>query len=582
MSNILKYQNPSSPLLKPWKALEKMKYEAIPDSTFTRDKTGIGSIEYFSADNNNGITYLNGYHKTHPKPGTDVILYDPATNDQQDVRLDALHFMPKDPIYGALYDEYLLAARDGDVAYNADKLLQEYIDSDKLEQAFKTYDVKNISELRERLFLNEADGLLRNMFIEGTPEYIKSKRYYPDKTQLEQWNVHLMPYINNIKTYLETGVKPEHVIEPAVIIAYKKGGRIHIKKKNRGKFTEYCGGKVTEECIARGKRSKNPLTRRRANFASVVRKWKHENGGILKAQNSAKLSNGYVQYNGSDLSDIETFNKNWLNYRNSQLANQGWKDESIKNKLNWFQRNFGASDKTVANLVREQLFSNLDNTKELSFSDALKDSQGRYLLTESMYADFPGERKLHEVEVGPPKPIEDWKLDYSFNGSVGGTHYPDFNTIIYNDLYQNTPIKIHERDHAMFGKYNDKNIGLRIVENIFKQDFLDNVSDKWGYYDDPEEIRARLMQMRYNNQLDPKHKYTFEEIENMRNSPTFIDEHIFDRYTNKYIEYLLNDVAQNNVNKSKIDYRNPINFVKDGGILKALDYANYITKKPAY
>ena len=53
---------------------------------------------------------------------------------------------------------------------------------------------------------------------------------------------------------------------------FKKGGRIHIKKKNRGKFTEYCGGKVTEECIARGKRSKNPLTRRRANFASVVRK----------------------------------------------------------------------------------------------------------------------------------------------------------------------------------------------------------------------------------------------------------------------------------------------------------------------
>jgi hypothetical protein len=54
--------------------------------------------------------------------------------------------------------------------------------------------------------------------------------------------------------------------------SFKKGGRIHIKKKNRGKFTEYCGGKVTEECIARGKRSKNPLTRKRANFASAVRK----------------------------------------------------------------------------------------------------------------------------------------------------------------------------------------------------------------------------------------------------------------------------------------------------------------------
>jgi hypothetical protein len=77
------------------------------------------------------------------------------------------------------------------------------------------------------------------------------------------------------------------------------------------------------------------------------------------------------------------------------------------------------------------------------------------------------------------------------------------------------------------------------------------------------------MQMRYNNQLDPNHKYTLDEIENMRNDPTFIDEHIFDRYTNKYIEYLLNDVAQNNMNKNRLDYRSPINFAKDGGILKA-------------
>ena len=64
----------------------------------------------------------------------------------------------------------------------------------------------------------------------------------------------------------------------------KKGGSIHIKKKNRGKFTDYCGGKVTEECIAKGKKSKDPKIRKRATFAANARKWKHENGGILKAQ----------------------------------------------------------------------------------------------------------------------------------------------------------------------------------------------------------------------------------------------------------------------------------------------------------
>lgn len=57
------------------------------------------------------------------------------------------------------------------------------------------------------------------------------------------------------------------------IPSMKSGGKIHIKKANRGKFTEYCGGKVTAECIARGKRSPNPTIRKRATFAANSRKW---------------------------------------------------------------------------------------------------------------------------------------------------------------------------------------------------------------------------------------------------------------------------------------------------------------------
>lgn len=64
---------------------------------------------------------------------------------------------------------------------------------------------------------------------------------------------------------------------------YKLGSGIHIKKANKGKFTDYCGGKVTSECIARGKRSSSAAVRKRATFAANARKWKHEDGGILKA-----------------------------------------------------------------------------------------------------------------------------------------------------------------------------------------------------------------------------------------------------------------------------------------------------------
>ena len=68
-------------------------------------------------------------------------------------------------------------------------------------------------------------------------------------------------------------------------IDFMKSGGIHIKKKNRGKFTDYCGGKVTEECIRKGKKSSNPTTRKRANFAANARKWKHQNGGIINYLN---------------------------------------------------------------------------------------------------------------------------------------------------------------------------------------------------------------------------------------------------------------------------------------------------------
>lgn len=64
----------------------------------------------------------------------------------------------------------------------------------------------------------------------------------------------------------------------------KKGSGIHIKKKNRGKFTEYCGGEVTDKCIQRAKNSKNPTLRKRATFAQNARGWakKHAGGGPLE------------------------------------------------------------------------------------------------------------------------------------------------------------------------------------------------------------------------------------------------------------------------------------------------------------
>ena len=99
----------------------------------------------------------------------------------------------------------------------------------------------------------------------------------------------------------------------------KKGSGIHIKPKNRGKFTKYCQGKVTDECIRKAKSSGNPTLVKRATFAQNSRKWKHQKGGyIIKSQEGTK-------FNFSKITDF-------LNSDQGELAIQGI--SQIMNRIN--------------------------------------------------------------------------------------------------------------------------------------------------------------------------------------------------------------------------------------------------------
>lgn len=74
-----------------------------------------------------------------------------------------------------------------------------------------------------------------------------------------------MKYFNNVNFTNEN-------IQQLIDIL-KKGGRIHIKKKNKGTFTKYCDGKVTNECIQKAKRSGNTKLIKKAVFAENARSW---------------------------------------------------------------------------------------------------------------------------------------------------------------------------------------------------------------------------------------------------------------------------------------------------------------------
>lgn len=65
---------------------------------------------------------------------------------------------------------------------------------------------------------------------------------------------------------------------------------IYIKKSNKGKFTSYCGGKVTEDCIQKGKNSPSAKIRKQATFAANARKWNKKGGKVVEYNNKFIIS----------------------------------------------------------------------------------------------------------------------------------------------------------------------------------------------------------------------------------------------------------------------------------------------------
>lgn len=83
--------------------------------------------------------------------------------------------------------------------------------------------------------------------------------------------------LNKMINFAYTQIELDSIDYPDIVDneleIFKSGGKIHIKKKNRGSFTKYCNGKVTNECIQRGKNSPDPVIRKKAVFAQNARRW---------------------------------------------------------------------------------------------------------------------------------------------------------------------------------------------------------------------------------------------------------------------------------------------------------------------
>lgn len=273
-------------------------------------------------------------------------------------------------------------------------------------------------------------------------------------------------------------------------------------------------------------------------------------------------SKGYVTTQKEDLKDLETFNSNWYKYRDKQLSSviDSYNRQYYTKDLKWYQRLF-PNEKTEAIGARNYINDKLNNVKEFTMSEALKDINTRKWLQDYYYQILPEERPDTNL-IGPPKPVSDYDLGFLAYINAGMAN-KRLNTIVYADDSNNDSTKIHERAHISipFIKGWSRHPVLSPISNVK----LQNTTEPDSYFDSISEIYARLMQLRYDNNLDPSHTYTKEEINAMRNDPYFKDHHIFDRYTDESILMLLNEVAQNTINTNRLDYVNPDNIVANGG-----------------
>ena len=139
-----------------------------------------------------------------------------------------------------------------------------------------------------------------------------------------------------------------------------KGSGIHIKKENRGKFTETKKrtGKTTEELT----HSKNPLTRKRAIFAQNAKKWKHEDGGEVHKPNGHRsiLDNGWFKTKDLKKNHPLTYQQGG-NFTTGALADTIWE---FPNQVKYGNGNY--------NNVNNKLLSQLTLDSRGHYSDKVK------------------------------------------------------------------------------------------------------------------------------------------------------------------------------------------------------------------
>lgn len=232
----------------------------------------------------------------------------------------------------------------------------------------------------------------------------------------------------------------------------------------------------------------------------------------------------------------------------------------LSNRQEQFQENFRNSGSTmIPYSVLPKSWSNKAAFNE--FQNQLEN-----LRTVKQY-DVLGNTKFPHV------PDSEFEAIKKLSNHTGGAYNPATHSISYISPYAGTDV--HELTHSL-----NANPQLNTIRYSFKGDKLQKGKQYNPYKDSADEIYSRLMQFRYLNKLDPKKKYTIDDIKKWRER--YDDTDIINRYNDEYLLHLLNNVAST---KSSIE-KDGRKLAAYGGPLKDEydnpdQYYDYITAEEA-
>lgn len=305
---------------------------------------------------------------------------------------------------------------------------------------------------------------------------------------------------------------------------YKKGNKIYIKKNNRGKFTDYCGGKVTDECIQRGKKSSDPKIRKRATFAANARIWKHQWGGPIVQRIFGNIGKFKVAPVIMDLQGVERVSKKSLqdfynssNYldrlRRAGLWRAPLKRPSVIDKMS-----------KRGNNVNVQFMGTIPKGK--SNASKLKDGITAGITTPDMYSGRVAEDgtvsnisgKLGNIRLNTAikRPMEDLQqtLDHELlhaSSALSRGKGSTFQNLIFTNPKTQEKIQVtvdsRTGDIDRLMEYNKKLMEPNILTKKQMVDFwksknpnlteeqLNNLLNRYEYVTSPQEWRARGLQL---------------------------------------------------------------------------------------